>query len=96
MSDTFNRVRGIEEVITNGRALGWAARALMRPGADRRAILREMAKESRFAGAAATERLRFEFRRSRPSRAETPGWEWPPATPAPAGNETSTRREVTV
>ena len=82
MSDTFNRVRDLDEVITPGRALGWAARALMRPGADRGAILREMAKESRFAVAAARERLRPEFRRNRPSPAETPGWVWPPAAPA--------------
>ncbi len=82
MSDTFNRVRDLDEVVTPGRALGWAARALMRPGADRGAILREMSRESRFAVTAARERLRPEFRRNRPSRAETPGWVWPPAPPA--------------
>jgi 2-polyprenyl-6-methoxyphenol hydroxylase-like FAD-dependent oxidoreductase len=94
MSDTFNRVRRVDEVITPVRALTWAARALARPGVDRRAILREAARESQFAAAAATERLRPEFRRNRPSSAETTGWEWPPRPVARTGATDPTPSEV--
>jgi 2-polyprenyl-6-methoxyphenol hydroxylase-like FAD-dependent oxidoreductase len=95
MSDTLNRVRRVDEVITPGRALTWAARALTRPGADRRTVLREVAKEGRFVAAAGRERLRPEFRRNRPSPAETPGWEWPPQAPAATGATERNRSEVT-
>ncbi|MCW2750022.1 MAG: dependent oxidoreductase, partial [Aeromicrobium sp.] len=45
LSDTFNRARPIEAIITPGRMLKGLVNALRAPGADRRSILREVVAE---------------------------------------------------
>jgi flavin-dependent dehydrogenase len=55
--DVFSRMRRPREVFTAGRVATWTVRALRRPGADRRAILRVLAREAGRELAAARERI---------------------------------------
>jgi 2-polyprenyl-6-methoxyphenol hydroxylase-like FAD-dependent oxidoreductase len=80
-SDALNRVRDPEEVFSGPRVARWTLRALLRPGARRGAILRDIAREARVVVDVRRERARDVFRDSRPTASEAPGWEWPPAGP---------------
>jgi flavin-dependent dehydrogenase len=80
-SDALNRVRDPDELFGGPRAARWAAGALRRPGGHRRAILREIVREARIGVDVQRERGRDEFRESRASASEHPGWQWPPVAP---------------
>lgn len=80
LGDMFSRVRRPEEIISPGRASVWLVKALARPGADRRAILRMAGREVRIDSDYQVERLLGRFRPTRRAASERDGWTWPPGT----------------
>jgi menaquinone-9 beta-reductase len=82
LSDTFNRARPVEAVINPGRLVTGLVRALRLPGADRRAILRELRTELPMEISLRRHRLLDGFRSTRPTATERAGWSVGPA-PAP-------------
>jgi 2-polyprenyl-6-methoxyphenol hydroxylase-like FAD-dependent oxidoreductase len=75
LSDTFNRARPIEAIITPGRMFKGLINALRAPGADRRAILREVVAELPAEIGARRHRLLDGFRSTRPAGTEREGWD---------------------
>lgn len=84
LSDTFNRARPIEAIITPGRMVRGLVNALRAPGADRRAILREVWGELPAEIGARRHRLLDGFRSTRPAGTERDGWDVgkPPTSPS--------------
>lgn len=82
VSDTFNRVRKIEQVIGPRKLIRGATRALLARGADRKAILREIAREIPIELGIRWEKCFGGFRRTGWGPSERPGWSLgePPAT----------------
>jgi 2-polyprenyl-6-methoxyphenol hydroxylase-like FAD-dependent oxidoreductase len=80
-SDTFNRVRPVENVINPVRLVRGLVRALREPGADRRAIFAEVRREIPNEIGLRRHRLIDAFRSARPVTTEHPGWsvDKPPA-----------------
>jgi 2-polyprenyl-6-methoxyphenol hydroxylase-like FAD-dependent oxidoreductase len=74
LSDTFNRARSIESVINPKRLARGLFRALKTPGADRRAILREVWGELPMEISARRHRLLDGFRSTKPTATERGGW----------------------
>ncbi|MCW2515598.1 MAG: dependent oxidoreductase [Mycobacterium sp.] len=74
LSDTFNRARPVESIINPGRLARGLVRALKKPGADRRAILREVCSELPMEISARRHRLLDEFRSTKPTATERSGW----------------------
>jgi len=95
LSDTFNRARSIEAVVSPSHLVRGLVAALRRPGADRRAILRQALGELPLEWQARRNRLLDGFRSTRPTATERPDWTvgdppGPPsyrtaASPAPIG-----------
>jgi 2-polyprenyl-6-methoxyphenol hydroxylase-like FAD-dependent oxidoreductase len=90
LSDTFNRARPIEAIITPVRMVKGLVNALRAPGADRRAILREVVGEIPAEIGARRHRLVDGFRSARSAGTERDGWDvgsppgapsWRPAAP---------------
>ncbi|HEY2702723.1 MAG TPA: FAD-dependent monooxygenase [Candidatus Dormibacteraeota bacterium] len=81
ISDMFSRVRRPETVISFPRMALWLARALMRPGAPRRSLVREGVRETRIHFDVVYEGWRREFRSRRVAASDHPGWR---RVPAPA------------
>lgn len=77
----FDRVQAPHHVLNPVRGAKYAARALARPGADRPAILREVATELRIDAGVWREQLRPRFRNTRVTPSERPDYDWPPRTP---------------
>jgi 2-polyprenyl-6-methoxyphenol hydroxylase-like FAD-dependent oxidoreductase len=75
LSDTFNRARPIEAIITPGRMFKGLINALRVPGSDRRAILREVVAELPAEIGARRHRLLDGFRSTRPAGTEREGWD---------------------
>jgi hypothetical protein len=75
LSDTFNRARPIEAIITPGRMLKGLVNALRAPDADRRSILREVVAELPAEIGARRHRLLDGFRSTRSAGTERDGWD---------------------
>ncbi len=75
VTDTFNRIRRVERVVGPGRMVKALARVLTTPGADRRAILREVAEEIPIEIGIRREWWFGGFRYAGRSASEHPGWE---------------------
>ncbi len=80
-ADVLNGERSYEQVATPWRGAVWVARALARPGADRRLLLRQAAAEVMIDSSVRTERTLRRFRDSRRRRSERSGWRAPSASP---------------
>jgi 2-polyprenyl-6-methoxyphenol hydroxylase-like FAD-dependent oxidoreductase len=74
LSDTFNRARPVEAVINPGRMVKGLINALRAPGANRIAILREVAGELPAEIGARRHRLLDGFRSARSAGTEREGW----------------------
>ena len=74
LSDTFNRARPVESVINPKRLVVGLTRALRAPGADRKAILKEVWGELPMEISLRRHRLLDGFRSSRPAATERAGW----------------------
>jgi hypothetical protein len=98
LSDTFNRARPIEAIITPGRMVRGLVNALRAPGADRKAILREVVAEIPAEIGARRHRLLDGFRSTRPAGTEREGWDVgsPPSPPSRRPAATSGDSEPTV
>jgi 2-polyprenyl-6-methoxyphenol hydroxylase-like FAD-dependent oxidoreductase len=73
-SDTFNRVRPVENVLNPRRLVGGLLAALREPGADRRAIFAEVASQLPHEIGIRRHRLLDGFRSTKPVSTENPGW----------------------
>ncbi len=74
LSDTFNRARPVETVINPARLVTGLIRALRAPGADRRAIFKELRTELPMEISIRRHRLLDGFRSTRPTATERDGW----------------------
>jgi flavin-dependent dehydrogenase len=74
LSDTFNRARPIEAIVSPSHLVRGLVRALRLPGADRRAIMREVMRELPLEWQARRSRLLDGFRSTRPTGTERPDW----------------------
>jgi 2-polyprenyl-6-methoxyphenol hydroxylase-like FAD-dependent oxidoreductase len=83
-ADVLSRQRTLEDVTAPPRSMVWLARALSRPGMDRRMILRQVAAEAAINRDSAIERRLDRFRPRRPHASERSGWTWPPPGPEAA------------
>jgi flavin-dependent dehydrogenase len=83
LSDTFNRARPVESVINPVRLATGLFRAVRAPGADRRAIWRELCTELPMEVAVRRHRLLDGFRSTRPAATERAGWSLGAAPPPP-------------
>jgi menaquinone-9 beta-reductase len=84
LSDTFNRARPIEAIINPGRMVKGLVNALREPGADRKAILREVWAELPAEIGARRHRLLDGFRSTKPAGTEREGWDVGPTPKPPA------------
>jgi 2-polyprenyl-6-methoxyphenol hydroxylase-like FAD-dependent oxidoreductase len=73
-SDTFNRVRPVENVLNPRRMVTGLLKALRAPGADRRAIFAEVAQQLPHEIGIRRHRLLDGFRSTKPVSTENPGW----------------------
>jgi 2-polyprenyl-6-methoxyphenol hydroxylase-like FAD-dependent oxidoreductase len=78
----FDRVRAPHRVITPLLGLRCAARAAVRGGTDRRALLRELREEARIDADVWLEELTRPFRPTRVWASERPDYTWPDPSPA--------------
>jgi 2-polyprenyl-6-methoxyphenol hydroxylase-like FAD-dependent oxidoreductase len=74
VSDTFNRARPIEAIVSPSHLVKGLAAALRRPGADRKAILHQAIGELPLEWDVRRSRLLDEFRSTRKVRTERDGW----------------------
>jgi hypothetical protein len=74
LSDTFNRARPVENIINPVRLGRGLIAALRAPGADRRAILREVRTELPMEFSLRRHRLLDGFRSVKPTATEHPNW----------------------
>jgi flavin-dependent dehydrogenase len=74
LSDTFNRARSIESIISPSHLIRGLVGALRKPGADRGAIMREVLKELPLEWQARRHRLIDGFRSTRPVATERADW----------------------
>jgi 2-polyprenyl-6-methoxyphenol hydroxylase-like FAD-dependent oxidoreductase len=81
----FDRTQDPQRVLNPLRGARFAARAALRPGADRRAILAEARHEAKVDASIyrerVTRRLNGAFRQARPTADERTDYRWPPAGP---------------
>jgi flavin-dependent dehydrogenase len=77
LTHMFDRVQAPHRVLNPLRGLKWGARAALRRGTDRRALLRELAGELRIDADVWREELTHPFRPTRRSASESPGAVWP-------------------
>ncbi|WP_372792056.1 NAD(P)/FAD-dependent oxidoreductase [Paraconexibacter sp.] len=80
----FDRVRAPHHVLNPLVGATFATKAMLRRGADRRAILGEAIEEIRIDAGIWREELFPRFRNARQSRSERTDWNWPPLRPARA------------
>ena len=73
-SDTFNRVRPVENVLNPRRMVAGLLSALREPGADRRAIFAEVAQQLPHEISIRRHRLLDGFRSTKSVSTENPGW----------------------
>lgn len=96
LSDTFNRARPVESVINPTRLVTGLLRAWRAPGADRRAIIRELRTELPLEVSLRRHRLLDGFRSTRPTATERDGWDVGPTPNAPSYRRASTVPTETV
>ncbi|MGQ0466976.1 MAG: NAD(P)/FAD-dependent oxidoreductase [Sporichthyaceae bacterium] len=84
VSDTFNRARSIESIISPVHLAKGLSRALRLPDADRRGILKQVVEELPHEWSARRHRLLDGFRSTRPTSTEHPGWVFKDAPGAPS------------
>lgn len=77
-ADVLSRRRDYEEVVSPGQSMVWLVRALSRPGADRRQILKQVGQEMRINRDSGIELMLDRFRPTRQHASEQPGLQWPP------------------
>jgi flavin-dependent dehydrogenase len=77
----FDRISAPHHVLNPVRGAKYVARAMRRPGADRRALLQEALTEVRIDRDVWREQLRPRFRSARVTASERADYEWPPRTP---------------
>lgn len=77
----FDRVRAPHHVLNPLVGARFTARAMLRRGVDRRALLREVVEELRIDAGIWREELFPRFRSTRQSRSERRDWVWPPLRP---------------
>ncbi|HYF24616.1 MAG TPA: FAD-dependent monooxygenase [Baekduia sp.] len=82
--EMFDRRRAPHRVLNPLVGARAAARAALRPGTDRRALLAEVREELRIDAGVWLEELTHPFRPTRRRPSERPGFAWPSAAPAPA------------
>jgi 2-polyprenyl-6-methoxyphenol hydroxylase-like FAD-dependent oxidoreductase len=75
ISDTFNRARSIEAIVSPAHLVRGLVAALRRPGADRRAVLGQVRRELPLEWQARRNRLIDGFRSTKPTGTERPGWD---------------------
>jgi hypothetical protein len=95
LSDTFNRARSIESIISPSHLVRGLVGALRKPGADRGAIMREVLQELPLEWQARRHRLIDGFRSTRPVATERADWSvgdapGPPSRRAAAQTATAT------
>ena len=104
LSDTFNRARPIEAIITPARMMRGLARVLRSGSAARQGVLRELRSEVPLEWGARRHRLIDGFRSTRPTGTERDGWSvgtgkepsWRPASdPVERGDSMSARDALT-
>ncbi|MBA2347099.1 MAG: FAD-dependent monooxygenase, partial [Solirubrobacterales bacterium] len=83
----FDRIQAPHRVLNPLRGAKYAARALLRRGVDRRAILREVLEEAKIDRDVWREELRPRFRSGRITASERADYAWPPRTPGVARAE---------
>jgi 2-polyprenyl-6-methoxyphenol hydroxylase-like FAD-dependent oxidoreductase len=84
LSDTFNRARPIESIVSPAHLVRGLIAALRRPGADRRRILKQALGELPLEWGGRRHRLIDGFRSTRPTKTERPDWTvgTPPGPPS--------------
>lgn len=96
--DVLSKARTLEQVATPLRGAKWLAKALLRPGADRRLLLRQVLTEARISRDVRAELARDEFRPTRPHASQRADWTWPPERDAaraePAEQPTPAAMEI--
>ncbi len=92
----FDRIQAPHRVLNPLRGAKYAARALLRRGVDRRAILREVLEEARIDKDAWREELRPRFRSGRITASERADYVWPPRSPGVKTVEPPASRAVGV
>lgn len=90
VSDTFNRARTIEAIISPDHLVRGLVAALRRPGADRAGILRQVARELPLEWQARRHRHLDGFRSTRPTGTERPDWDVGPAPGPPSWRAAAT------
>jgi flavin-dependent dehydrogenase len=90
----FDRIREPHRVLNPLVGARFAARACLRRGAGRRAILAEAMEELRIDRDIWREQLAFRFRSSRPAASERRDWVWPPERPAAAAASVNGQLEL--
>jgi flavin-dependent dehydrogenase len=94
LSDTFNRARPVESVISPKRLVIGLVRAWRRPGADRKAILKELRTELPMEISLRRHRLLDGFRSTRPTATEHAGWSIGNAVAQPSYRQAQSDRRV--
>jgi hypothetical protein len=74
LSDTFNRARSIETIVSPTHLVRGLVAAVRRPGADRKAIVKQALGELPLEWHARRNRLLDGFRSTRPTKTERPDW----------------------
>jgi hypothetical protein len=84
ISDTFNRTRSIEAIVSPTHLVKGLVAALRRPGADRRAIIGQVRRELPLEWQTRRNRLIDGFRSTKPTDTERAGWDvgTPPGPPS--------------
>lgn len=77
----FDRIQKPHHVLNPLRGAKYVTKALMRPGVDRKAILKDAIEDLRIDSGAWREELRPKFRSFQPTNSERPDYDWPPRTP---------------
>jgi hypothetical protein len=77
----FDRIQAPHHVLNPLRGGKYVAKALLRRGVDRRALLREAGADLRIDWDVWREELRPKFRSTRITASERGDYEWPPRTP---------------
>jgi hypothetical protein len=77
----FDRQQAPHHVLNPLRGAKWVARAMRKPGVDRKALVKEALTEIRIDTDCWREELRPKFRSTRVTGSERPDFDWPPRTP---------------
>jgi 2-polyprenyl-6-methoxyphenol hydroxylase-like FAD-dependent oxidoreductase len=90
----FDRIKAPHHVLNPARGAKYVARAMMRKGSDRKALLKEALGEIRIDSDVWREELRPQFRSARITASERADYDWPPRTPGPGRRSDAASAEV--